>query len=441
MPVVIVVGVQWGDEGKGKVVDYLTERAGLVVRFQGGNNAGHTVIVDGKKHALRLIPSGILRPATRCLLGAGVVVDPIALLEEIDALEKFGVSVSAQRFGIAAEVNLILPYHKAIDLERERQLADAKIGTTGRGIGPAYEDSVSRYGVKLADLYDPENLKAKLERNVKAKNTYLSSVLNSEQQFSASQLLAELSAVSERLKPYVANVSFEVDKALQKKSFVMFEGAQGSLLDISHGTYPYVTSSNTLAGFACVSGGFGPKQVDMVLGICKAYSTRVGSGPFPTEDSGIDGETLRRVGGEFGTVTGRPRRCGWFDAMAVRRAIRLNGIGNLIITKLDVLSEFSRIKIGVKYTLDGKALEDLPVCASEIERIVVEYEEMPGWQSDISSARSFEELPSQAQAFLNKLEELARCKVGGFSVGPDRAQTIIACEELKKYAQHGERAA
>ncbi len=440
MPVVIVVGVQWGDEGKGKVVDYLTERASLVVRFQGGNNAGHTVIVDGKKTALRLIPSGILRPSTRCLLGAGVVVDPLALLEEIDALEKMGIGVPADRLGIAPEVNLILPYHKAIDLERERLLADAKIGTTGRGIGPAYEDSVSRYGVKLADLYDPENLKQKLERNVRTKNSYLASVLSSEQQFSAERLLADLSGAANRLRPYLANVSKEVESALAKDSFVMFEGAQGSLLDISHGTYPYVTSSNTLAGFACVSGGFGPKLVNMVLGICKAYSTRVGSGPFPTEDLTADGDTLRRVGGEFGTVTGRPRRCGWFDTMAVRRAIRLNGIGNLIVTKLDVLSEFSRIKLGVTYTLDGKVLDDLPVCASDIERISVEYEELPGWQCDISKARSYEELPKEAQAFLKRLEELAQCRVGGFSVGPDRAQTIIACEELKKYAQH-ERAA
>lgn len=434
MPVVIVVGVQWGDEGKGKVVDYLTEKARLVVRFQGGNNAGHTVIVDGKKTALRLIPSGMLRPGTRCLLASGVVVDPYAILEEIDALQKMGIDVHSERLGIASEVNLILPYHRAIDTERERALADGKIGTTGRGIGPAYEDSVSRFGVKLADLYDAKNLPLKIERNVKAKNAYLKSVLQSDIQFSASEMLSDLQAVASRLKPYLANVSKEVEAALSQKSFVVFEGAQGSLLDINHGTYPFVTSSNTLAGFACVSAGFGPKSVDSILGICKAYSTRVGSGPFPTEDKGSDGDTLRKIGLEFGTVTGRPRRCGWFDAMAVRRAIRLNGIDNIIITKMDVLSSFAAIKIGTSYHLGGEALDDLPVCADEIEKVEVTYEEVPGWQSDICGARTFDDLPPAAKNFLRRLETLIGCKVGGFSVGPERSQTIIVCEQLKQFA-------
>ncbi len=261
-------------------------------------------------------------------------------------------------------------------------------------------------------------------------------MLESEQQFDAKKLLADLSATAERLRPYLANVSREVGDAIAQKSFVVFEGAQGSLLDVNHGTYPFVTSSNTLAGFACVSAGFGPTLVDSVLGICKAYSTRVGSGPFPTEDSGPDGETLRKIGHEFGTVTGRPRRCGWFDAMAVRRTIRLNGIDNLILTKLDVLSEFPRIKLGTRYTLDGEVLEDWPVSASDIERVTVDYEEVPGWQSDISKARSLADLPKEAQAFIRRVEELAGCRIGGFSVGPDRAQTIILCDELKGFARH-----
>ncbi|MFN8389574.1 MAG: adenylosuccinate synthase [Bdellovibrionota bacterium] len=435
MPVVIVIGVQWGDEGKGKVVDYLTEQARLVVRFQGGNNAGHTVIVEGQKTALRLIPSGILRPGTRCLLASGVVVDPAALLEEIKTLQDMDIAVTAERLGIAPEVNLILPYHKAIDVERERLLADAKIGTTGRGIGPCYEDSVSRVGVKLADLYDPEMLGRKIRLNVEMKNRYLKSVLDSDIQFSAEQVLSDLNELADRLRPYLANVSLEVDAAKKQGAFVVFEGAQGCLLDINHGTYPFVTSSNTLAGFACVSAGFGPSAVDQVLGICKAYSTRVGSGPFPTEDLTTDGDTLRRIGAEFGTVTGRPRRCGWFDAMAVRRAIRLNGIHSIIVTKLDVLSDFATVKVGVAYTLDGKSLPDLPVCASEIERVKVTYEELPGWQADISGARSFEELPPNAQKFLRRIEELTSCRVGGFSVGPERDQTIITCAELKQFSR------
>jgi adenylosuccinate synthase len=435
MAVVIVIGVQWGDEGKGKVVDYLTEQARLVVRFQGGNNAGHTVIVEGQKTALRLIPSGILRSGTRCLLASGVVVDPLSLLEEIKMLQDIDIAVTAERLGIAPEVNLILPYHKAIDTERERLLANAKIGTTGRGIGPCYEDSVSRTGVKLGDLYDTRLLREKIERNVDSKNKYLNAVLDSEMQFSADELFRDLSRLAEQLRPYLANVSLEVEAAIEQDSFVVFEGAQGCLLDINHGTYPYVTSSNTLAGFACVSAGFGPRAVDQVLGICKAYSTRVGSGPFPTEDTGPDGDTLRRIGVEFGTVTKRPRRCGWFDAMAVRRAIRLNGIDALIVTKLDVLSDFKAIKIGTGYSLDGRQLQDLPVCASEIERVTVSYEELPGWCQDISGVRSFEDLPPNAQRFLRALEERVKCRIGGFSVGPEREQTIIMCDELKQFSR------
>ena len=434
MPIVIVVGVQWGDEGKGKVVDYLTERASLVVRFQGGNNAGHTVIVEGKKTALKLIPSGILRPGSRCLLASGVVLDLEALFSEIESLREAGVEVSPQRLGVAGEAKLILPYHKAIDGAREAQLADSKIGTTGKGIGPAYEDAVSRYAIRVADLLDRHLLETLVRRNVEEKNLYLKAVLNSPVQFDADELLESLLAIGLRIKPYLSNVSLEIARAEEKDQYIVFEGAQGCLLDINHGTYPFVTSSNTLSGYACVSGGFGPKKTDLVLGICKAYATRVGAGPFPTEDLGEIGERLREVGKEFGTVTGRPRRCGWFDGVAVRRTGRLNGIDSLIITKLDVLSGLEVVKLCTGYELDGKVLEDLPVIASDIERVQARYEELPGWKEDITAVKDFSHLPGAAQNLLRRIEEIAACKVSGFSVGPDREQTIVTDEKVRRYA-------
>lgn len=434
MPFVIVIGVQWGDEGKGKVVDYLTERANLVVRFQGGNNAGHTVIIEGQKTALKLIPSGIMRPSTRCLLASGVVLDPQAILSEIESLRSVGIKVTPERLGIAGEVTLILPYHKAVDAERERNLAGAKIGTTGKGIGPAYEDSVSRYAIRLADLFDSAHLKGLLDRNVKEKNAYLKEVLGSPLQFDSKSLFDELEQYAAELQPYVANVSMEVAEARANNEYVVFEGAQGCLLDINHGTYPYVTSSHTLAGFACVSAGFGPRESDLVLGICKAYATRVGSGPFPTEDSGPAGEKLREIGREFGTVTGRPRRCGWFDAAAVRRAVRLNGIDALVITKLDVLTGFKKIKIGMEYKLDGKSVDDFPVLVRESERIETIFEEMPGWDEDLGKVRSFDELPRRTKDFLQRIEALVGCKIGGISVGPERSQTIIMDQKVRSFA-------
>jgi adenylosuccinate synthase len=437
MPVAIVVGVQWGDEGKGKVVDYISEQAALVVRFQGGNNAGHTVIVDGRKTALRLIPSGILHPNTRCLLASGVVLDAESLFEEFEGLEAIDVAVSPERFGIAGEVTLVLPYHKAIDAERERhreESSEEKIGTTGKGIGPAYEDAASRYSIRVADLFDDEHLENLVRRNVEHNNLYLKKVLNSSQQFDADEVLAMLRRIGTRIKPYVCNVSLEIAKAQQAGKFVLFEGAQGSLLDINHGTYPFVTSSNTIAPFACVSGGIGPKKIDLILGICKAYCTRVGSGPFPSEDSGDDGARLREIGKEFGTVTGRPRRCGWLDMPALNRAIRLNGIESLLLTKLDVLTGFSEIKIATEYHLDGQLTEDLPVSAAEVDRIDVKYEILPGWQSDISAVRSFTDLPTEAQTFIKRVSELSGCDVGGFSVGPDRSQTVLTDKQLQALA-------
>ena len=435
MPVVIVVGVQWGDEGKGKLVDYLTERADLVVRFQGGHNAGHTVVVEGQKTALSLIPSGILRAKTRCLIAAGVVVDGAAFFREVDRLGEAGIKVTPERLGIAAEAQLILPYHQAIDLAREESLAAGKIGTTGKGIGPAYEDHVGRAGIRLIDLFDEDALYEMVKRNVTLKNHILEALYQSPVRFDVESVFNELVKIGERLKPYITNVSLEVDNAISKNQLLVFEGAQGSLLDISHGNYPYVTSSHTVAGFACVSAGFSPKAVDTVLGICKAYSTRVGSGPFPTEDKGADGEVLRVVGKEFGTVTGRPRRCGWFDAMAVRRTLRLSGVESVVLTKLDVLSGFETIRVGVSYTLDGKKLNDLPASSRDIERVQVEYQEFPGWKEDITEVRSLDELPETARQYIAKLEELMGCPVGGFSVGPGREQTIILDKEIRRFAE------
>jgi adenylosuccinate synthase len=435
MPLVIVVGVQWGDEGKGKVVDFLAEKAKLVVRYQGGNNAGHTVIVDGKKTALRLVPSGILRPGTRCLLGSGVVVDPDVLRSELDELRTSGIEVTPQRLGIAGEVALILPYHKAIDAERERGLGDGKIGTTGKGVGPAYEDAVSRYAIRVADLFDNERLRTLVQRNVEHKNKYLRAVLGSTTQFDAEQMFADLQVVASEIGPYVSNVSDELARAAERGDYVMFEGAQGTLLDISHGTYPFVTSSHTVAGFACVGGGIGPRQIDLILGICKAYCTRVGSGPFPSEDTGSAGESLREIGKEFGTVTGRPRRCGWLDTVALRRTVRLNGVDSLIITKLDVLSGLERVKLVVSYRLDGQEIDDLPVSPLDCERVEPVYEELPGWKEDITSVRCFEDLPRTAQEYLRRVETLVGRGIGGISVGPDREQTVILDERISSLAQ------
>lgn len=433
MPVVIAVGVQWGDEGKGKIVDYLTEQARLVVRFQGGNNAGHTLVVDGTKTALQLIPSGILRPNTRCLLASGVVLDPFVLLDEIRALKQLSVNVSPERLGIAGEVQLILPYHRMIDQAREELRSGGKLGTTGRGIGPAYEDAVSRYGIRMIDLFNPAGLKQLVETNVNQKNSYLKAVLLSKSSCDAAEVYSKMSEVAEQLRPFVAQVSQEVNEAIRCGQYVMFEGAQGCLLDINHGTYPFVTSSNTLSGFACVSGGFSPKCVDLILGISKAYCTRVGSGPFPSEDHGDAGNRLREVGKEFGTVTGRPRRCGWFDSVAVRRAVRLNGIDSLVITKLDVLSGLPQVKIAASYILDGKTIDDLPASAEATARVQAVYEDHPGWSEDISQIRSFAELPATAKRFMARIEELVGCRVGVFSVGPSREQTIILDDRIKDF--------
>jgi adenylosuccinate synthase len=423
MPVVIVVGIQWGDEGKGKVVDYLTKNADVVVRFQGGSNAGHTLVCGSTKIALRLIPSGILREQSRCLLAAGVVVDPEVLLEEFKKLSAAGIRITPERLGIASECQMILPYHIAIDQWRERALGNLKIGTTGRGIGPAYESAVTRSGIRLAHLTNALKAKEALGRSVENANRYLKEILQADVQFDVSEMWSSLQEIAAQILPFMTDVSTEVNEAIAQDKLVVFEGAQGSLLDVAHGTYPFVTSSSTIAGYACASAGFGPRHVSLVLGICKAYSTRVGSGPFPSEDHGELGEKLRKLGNEFGTVTGRARRCGWFDSIAVRRAIQLSGVDRLIITKLDVLSTFDTLKIGIGYKHQGRTIDGFPPLG--LEEVEAQYEELPGWNCNISSARTLEDLPPPAVAFLRKIAETTNCEIGGFSVGPDREQTVI----------------
>ena len=429
MPASLILGIQWGDEGKGKIIDFLTESTPFVVRFHGGNNAGHTVIVDGKKTALKLIPSGILRDEPRCLLAAGVVIDPWALLEEMDVLERSGIRVTPKRLGIAGEAHLVLPYHRAVDIERERELGDGKIGTTGRGIGPAYEDKVSRCGVRMADLLDLPSLTERVTRNVASKNLYLQHVLGSTQNFSAEQIMSSLKEVATKLAPYITDVSYEVNVGLKAKQRVLLEGAQGSMLDISFGTYPFVTSSSALAGYASASVGFGPQSIRSIVGICKAYCTRVGGGPFPTEDHGADGSKLREIGGEFGTVTGRPRRCGWFDVVAAKKAMRINGVDRVFITKLDVLSGFKTLRVCVGYEIDGKKSDRFPILVSEAEKAKPVYQEFEGWTEDITGVTAMNQLPKAAQNLLGFIEQQLEVPMIGFSVGPDRKQTIMTSKE------------
>ena len=426
MPSLVVIGAQWGDEGKGKLVDYLTSNADWVVRFQGGNNAGHTLVVDGVKTKLSLVPSGILRANTKCVIGAGVVVNPKVLLEEIAGLGKVGVDASPKRLTIDRDAHLILDYHTAIDLAREAALGEQKIGTTGRGIGPAYEDRAGRCGVRFADLFELESLKTRLAKIIEDRNKYLIHVLESKARIDFDAQWKMLEQYAEKLKPYVGNVSILIDSALKHGEKVVFEGAQGTLLDQVYGTVPFVTSSNTIAGAASVGTGIGPKHLNYVLAVSKAYSTRVGSGPFPTELHDKIGDRIREVGGEFGTVTGRPRRCGWFDAVAMRKAVRLNGADSLAVTKLDVLSGLDKIKICIKYELDGKEVSDVPSLISELERVVPKFIELDGWKEDLSGVRKWHELPAAARLYLSTLSEILACPISIVSVGPERDSTLFS---------------
>jgi adenylosuccinate synthase len=420
---VVVIGTQWGDEGKGKIVDWLTDRAQGVVRFQGGHNAGHTLVIAGKKTVLHLIPSGILRAGVDCYIGNGVVLSPQALVQEMDELEAAGVPV-ASRLRISEACPLILPYHAALDLAREAAKGAQKIGTTGRGIGPAYEDKVARRAIRLQDLFKPVRFAEKLTEILDFHNFVLANYYK-QPAVDFQKTLDESLALASRLLPLVADVPRALYEANRAGKNLLFEGAQGSLLDIDHGTYPYVTSSNCVAGAAAAGAGIGPMHLHYVLGITKAYSTRVGSGPFPTELSDGVGELLRQRGQEFGATTGRPRRTGWFDAAALKRSIQLNGVSGLCITKLDVLDGVDAVKICVGYEVEGRLSDILPVGAEELERCVPVYEELPGWQESTVGVKTYKALPKAARAYLQRIEELCAVPVDLISTGPDREETIV----------------
>jgi adenylosuccinate synthase len=422
MPAIVLIGAQWGDEGKGKATDLLGGSVQWVVRYQGGNNAGHTVVLpDGQDFALHLIPSGILTPGAKNVIGNGVVVDPGVLLEELRGLEARDVDTTGLL--ISADAHLIMPYHVAIDKVTERFLGKAKIGTTGRGIGPAYQDKVARVGVRVADVLDEKILHQKVEAALDYKNQVLVKVYN-RRAIDAAEVVDGVLAQAEGFKHRIADTRLLLNKALEAGETILLEGSQGTLLDVDHGTYPFVTSSNPTAGGAAVGSGIGPSRIDRVIGILKAYTTRVGSGPFPTELFDASGEYLRKTGGEVGVTTGRPRRCGWFDAVIGRYAQRVNGITDFFLTKLDVLSSLERVPVCVAYEVDGKRVDDMPMTQTDIHHAVPVYEELPGWFEDISHVRSFEDLPANAQAYVHRVEELTGAPVSAIGVGPGRDQTI-----------------
>ncbi len=420
---VVVIGTQWGDEGKGKVVDLLTDRAAAVVRFQGGHNAGHTLVIDGAKTVLHLIPSGILRDNVLCLIGNGVVLSPTALLEELDMLEAAGVPARA-RLKISESCPLILPYHIALDQARELARGKKAIGTTGRGIGPAYEDKVSRRGLRLGELLDPGHFTERLREVMEYHNHALVHYFKV-QAVDYQQVLDEALAQGEKIAPMVDDIPGLLHRMRKAGDNIMFEGAQGALLDIDHGTYPYVTSSTTTAGGAASGSGVGPRHLDYVLGIVKAYTTRVGAGPFPTELFDADGDYLGEKGHEFGATTGRKRRCGWLDTVALKRSLEINSVSGMCITKLDVLDGLQQLKICVAYRLHGRRIEVPPVGADLLEQCEPEYIELPGWQESTAGAKSLSALPANAQAYLRKVEELCETSIAIVSTGPDRTETLI----------------
>lgn len=420
---VVVIGTQWGDEGKGKIVDWLTDHARGVVRFQGGHNAGHTLVVGGKKTVLRLIPSGILREGVDCYIGNGVVLSPEALLKEIDELEAAGVDV-ASRLKIAEVCPLILPYHVALDQAREAAKGAGKIGTTGRGIGPCYEDKVARRALRVIDLFDRERFESKLRENVAFYNFQLTQYFKADP-VDADAILEQTMVLAERIKPMVADVSRTLYDLNAAGVPLLFEGAQGTLLDIDHGTYPFVTSSNCVAGAAAPGAGVAPQMLDYVLGIVKGYTTRVGSGPFPTEQDNEIGAFLAKRGNEFGSVTGRPRRCGWFDAAALKRSIQINGVSGLCVTKLDVMDGLDEIKLCVGYRIDGKEVDILPFGSDAVSKCEPVYETLPGWSETTFGLKRWEDLPANAQAYLKRIAEVCGAPVDIISTGPDREETIV----------------
>ncbi|MFI0759320.1 adenylosuccinate synthase [Streptomyces anulatus] len=421
MPALVLLGAQWGDEGKGKATDLLGGSVDYVVRYQGGNNAGHTVVVGDQKYALHLLPSGILSPGCTPVIGNGVVVDPAVLLSELSGLNERGVDTS--KLLISGNAHLITPYNVTLDKVTERFLGKRKIGTTGRGIGPTYADKINRVGIRVQDLYDESILVQKVEAALEQKNQLLAKVFN-RRAIEAGKVVEDMLQYAEQIKPFVADTTLILNDAIDEGKVVLFEGGQGTLLDVDHGTYPFVTSSNPTAGGACTGAGVGPTKISRVIGILKAYTTRVGAGPFPTELHDEDGEALRRIGGERGVTTGRDRRCGWFDAPIARYATRVNGLTDFFLTKLDVLTGWEQIPVCVAYEIDGKRVEELPYNQTDFHHAKPIYENLPGWSEDITKAKTFADLPKNAQAYVKALEEMSGAPISAIGVGPGRTETI-----------------
>ncbi len=433
MPAIVILGAQWGDEGKGKATDLLAQQQGegsidFVVRTSGGHNAGHTIVVNGEKFATHLLPSGILTPGATSVIANGVVVSPDALFRELDELIARGVEIGPEQLVVSANAHVIASYHSTIDKVTERFLGKNQIGTTGRGIGPAYADKINRVGIRVADLFDEGILRQKVEAALDVRNHLLAKVYN-RRAIEVDAVVEELLSYVERLRPMVADTSLLLNAALDRGETVLFEGAQATMLDVDHGTYPFVTSSNPVAGGVCVGAGVGPTRIDRVIGVIKAYTTRVGSGPFPTELFDADGEALQRIGGEIGVSTGRTRRCGWYDAVVARYSSRVNGLTDYFLTKLDVLDTWERIPVCVAYEIDGVRHDEMPMTQTEFHHAKPVYEFFDGWQSDISGARSFEDLPKNAQVYVKALEEMSGSRIWGVGVGPGREQTIVVHDD------------
>jgi adenylosuccinate synthase len=427
---VVIVGTQWGDEGKGKIVDILSEDADIIVRFQGGNNAGHTVTVDGEQFILHLMPSGILHDGKKCVIGNGVVVDPEVLLQEIETLRGRGKFKDDSSLLLSENAHLIMPYHKKLDLLKEQIKGESKIGTTGRGIGPAYEDKVGRCGIRFRDLLDEAVLREKIKINLLEKNHLIQHLLH-EDGYEIHDIYYQYIEYAERLKQYITDTSLFLERAMERGEKILFEGAQGTLLDVDFGTYPYVTSSNCIAGAAATGSGIGPTRLESVIGITKAYTSRVGEGPFPTELTGEMGDSLRSLGGEYGATTGRARRCGWFDSVAARFAVRVNGLTGLVITKLDILDTLEEIPICTAYRYKGERITEFPSDSYILAQCEPEYEVMKGWQSDTSGVRSFGKLPGAARAYIRRIEELTGTRACMVSVGVNRSEIIIRKNPFK----------
>lgn len=427
MPAVVVLGAQWGDEGKGKATDQLGSRTDYVIKFNGGNNAGHTVVIEGEKYALHLLPSGILSPGVIPVIGNGVVIDLEVLFHEIDALEARGINTS--KLLVSATAHIIAPYHRTLDKVTERFLGKRKIGTTGRGIGPAYADKINRVGIRVQDLFDENILRQKIEGSLDQKNHLLVKVYN-RRAIEVEEVVEELLRFAERLRPHVADTSLILNQALDEGKTLVFEAGQATMLDIDHGTYPFVTSSSATAGGAATGSGVGPRRLDSLVGVIKAYTTRVGEGPFPTELDDEWGDFLRNTGGEFGTTTGRPRRCGWYDAVIARYSSRINGLTDIVLTKLDVLTGIESIPVAVAYEVDGVRHDEMPVSQSDFHHAKPIYEYFPGWEEDISHVRNFEDLPLNAQNYVLALEGMSGARISSIGVGPGREATIIRHELL-----------